>query len=68
MADILLCPFCGDAPVTWDVGEHGKGLMIECVTERCVNPHVSYQRPQDAIAAWNKRTPTPETLQPPRVG
>lgn len=52
----LGCPFCGLAPVSYPSGD-GSGLMIECHTPGCVNPHVSYTPPSAAIAAWNRRAP-----------
>lgn len=51
------CPFCNEPPVSFSVGYRDHGLMIECVTKGCVNPHVSYQNPKIAIAAWNHRAP-----------
>lgn len=36
-------------------GERQRGLMIECITRGCVNPHVSYYDHASAIAAWNRR-------------
>jgi hypothetical protein len=51
------CPFCQKPPVHFSVGPNDCGLMIECTTRGCVNPHVSYHTPADAIAAWNTRAP-----------
>ena len=53
---LRLCPFCGRAPATSKCGEDGKGLMIECVTDGCVKPHVSYYDHQSAARAWNRRS------------
>lgn len=50
-----LCPFCGSQPVAFPVGQFNEGLMIECIAQGCVNPHVSYTTPQSAIEAWNRR-------------
>ena len=55
MKDILPCPFCGEAPITFGSGEGQRGLMIECMTEHCVNPHVSYYHHDAAKAVWNRR-------------
>ena len=52
---ILACPFCGAAPVTFGSGEGQRGLMIECVTEGCVNPHTSYYDRDAAVRIWNNR-------------
>jgi hypothetical protein len=58
MTDTLKpCPFCGKKPETMPSGEGGRGLMIQCITPKCVNPHVSYYKHDDAIEAWNRRTP-----------
>lgn len=51
---LLPCPFCGKPPVSFKSG-HSDGLMIECPTPGCVNPHVSTIPPSFAIAAWNLR-------------
>ena len=53
--NILACPFCGRDPQTFGSGEGRRGLMIECVTEDCVNPHVSYYDRKTAVRAWNRR-------------
>jgi hypothetical protein len=52
---ILPCPFCGQEPMTSGSGEGQRGLMIECITSGCVNPHVSYYVHAAAIRAWNRR-------------
>ncbi len=53
---ILPCPFCGRPPETQASGEGGRGLMIDCVTRGCVNPHTSYYDHESAVRAWNTRT------------
>jgi len=53
--NILGCPFCGRDPQTFGSGEGRKGLMIECVTPGCVNPHTSYYDRATAVRVWNKR-------------
>ena len=55
--NIKECPFCGRPPATLGSGEGQKGLMIECLTPGCVNPHVSYYDHTAAIYAWNTRAP-----------
>lgn len=59
------CPFCGQPPIHFGSGEGGRGLMIECKTPGCVNPHVSYYDHDAAINAWNRRalssSPLPDT-------
>lgn len=55
MSKILPCPFCGKAPEAFPSGENGRGLMIECITRNCVNPHVSYYDHASAIRIWNRR-------------
>jgi hypothetical protein len=55
MTRILPCPFCGCEPNTTPSGENGRGLMIECITGGCVNPHVSYYQHVVAIRVWNRR-------------
>jgi hypothetical protein len=55
MTRILPCPFCGQAPITTPSGEGQRGLMIECITPGCVNPHVSNYTHAVAIRLWNRR-------------
>lgn len=52
---ILGCPFCGAAPVAFASGDGRRGLMIECATDGCVNPHTSYYDREAAVRAWNRR-------------
>jgi hypothetical protein len=52
---ILPCPFCGRPPEIFGSGEGQKGLMIECITPHCVNPHVSYYNHDAARTVWNRR-------------
>ncbi len=54
--NILACPFCGRDPQTFGSGEGRRGLMIECTTPGCVNPHTSYYDRATAVTVWNKRT------------
>lgn len=54
-ASILPRPFCGKQPATQESGESGRGLMIDCITEGCVNPHTSYHNHEYAIRVWNTR-------------
>jgi hypothetical protein len=61
------CPFCGLPPEHFSVGNNDHGLMIECTTKDCVNPHVSYHNPKTAIAAWNRRAYLAAT-KPPLAG
>lgn len=51
----LPCPFCGQPPDVMGSGEGQRGLMIQCITDGCVNPHVSYYDHNTAIAKWNER-------------
>lgn len=55
MDELKPCPFCNKPPITTPSGEGGKGLMIECLTEGCVNTHVSYYNHDVARTAWNTR-------------
>jgi len=57
---IKICPFCCKPPEKFNVGENGKALMIECVTEGCVNPSVSYYDREFAVKLWNWRKPFPK--------
>lgn len=61
--ELLACPFCGNAPEAFGSGEGRRGLMIECVTQGCVNPHTSYYDRPTAAATWNRRiiSPAPTT-------
>lgn len=56
---LLPCPFCGEQPDQFPSGD-GSGLMIECTTSGCVNPHVSYYPPSATAAHWNTRAPSKE--------
>lgn len=57
---LKVCPFCCEPPMRMDVGEGNKALMIECVTEGCVNPHISYYDREFAVKLWNWRKPFPK--------
>jgi hypothetical protein len=64
MTDALkTCPFCGEPPQSLPSGD-GTGLMIGCMTLKCVNPHVSYYPPSAAISAWNRRAGLPVRVKP----
>lgn len=52
---LLPCPFCGKSPIAFGSGERQRGLMIECATEGCVGPHVSYYDRETAVLRWNHR-------------
>jgi hypothetical protein len=52
---LLACPFCGHPPMAFGSGEQRRGLMIECVTEGCVSPHLSYYDRKTAALRWNHR-------------
>lgn len=54
---ILPCPFCGDAPSTYDAS---NGWFVECANPHClVNPSLLEPRHRldDAIKDWNRRSP-----------
>jgi hypothetical protein len=55
--ELLPCPFCCQPPVSFPSGISDQGLMIQCVTPGCVNPHTSWIPPQVAIEKWNTRSP-----------
>lgn len=55
---IKSCPFCGREPFIEGSGEGQRGLMIHCLTDGCVNPHVSYYDHASAVRAWNRRALT----------
>lgn len=55
VSELLPCPFCGEHPVADD-------HSIWCPNGACWGPIVeNYDNLTDAIAAWNRRTPTPVT-------
>jgi len=54
--ELLPCPFCGKTPLSFPSGD-GTGVMIECITERCVGPHISYYGEGVAAKIWNTRAP-----------
>lgn len=54
MDDLRECPFCGKAPEVFPSGD-GTGVMIECITPDCVNPHVSYYGDGQSAKRWNRR-------------
>lgn len=58
-AELLPCPFCGDAPEVepWHGGGPNKH-MVGCVNDNCsAQPDVAGATRAKAIAAWNRRTP-----------
>ena len=53
---VLPCPFCGKQPEVFPSGDRTDGAeMIECMTDGCVNPHVSYYGVNVARQKWNTR-------------
>ena len=67
MMELLNCPFCGSEP---EVSEHGPlidgelGIAIWCVSGDCRMDDVggmNFDSEEQAIKAWNTRTP-PEEL------
>lgn len=66
MTDKLLpCPFCGGTPKlrTHRSGEDSMEAYVECPTceVRTTYYEDAYAPADDAIGAWNRRTPAPET-------
>ncbi len=61
----LPCPFCGKPPFMETVGKDRAGLMIECTTIGCVNPHVSYCAHDTALRVWNMRRANDEQADQP---
>lgn len=55
IARVKSCPFCGQPPEVMTSGERSTGLMIQCITENCANPSVSYYEHELALAVWNRR-------------
>lgn len=53
--ELLPCPFCGKAPISFPSGG-GAGVMVQCVTNGCVGPHVSYRGEGLAARVWNTRS------------
>lgn len=54
---VLPCPFCGKKPEVFPSGDRTDGAeMIECMTDGCVNPHVSYYGHNVARKKWNTRS------------
>ena len=52
------CPFCGSSKVVLDGNNKAVGVRYRCVCTECmamVAPG-TFQRPDDAIRAWNLRT------------
>lgn len=60
---LLPCPFCGEEPVSFPSGD-GTGVMIQCMTPDCVQPHVSYYGEGVAVAIWNRRADLSEQNPP----
>ncbi len=54
--ELSCCPFCGQAPTSFPSGD-GAGVMVQCITPGCVNPHVSYYGDGVAFEKWNRRAP-----------
>jgi len=65
MADLLPCPFCGGEPKlrTHRSGEDSMEAYVECPTceVRTTYYEDSYAPVADAVGAWNRRTPSPQT-------
>ena len=55
------CPFCGEVPgVT--VADTLKNFWVKCYNLKCsknpeTNWKINYDSPEEAIAAWNRRSP-----------
>ena len=52
---LLACPFCGLPPIVEKVGENNAAEMISCMTQGCINPHVSYYGKGVSRKKWNTR-------------
>lgn len=57
MGELLPCPFCGDPAVTAIRHPTGSGYVVSCITSDCIDGPIGRTR-QEAIAAWNRRTPS----------
>lgn len=56
LVQVLPCPFCGKEPEVFPSGDRTDGAeMVECMTDGCVNPHVSYYGVNVARKKWNTR-------------
>ena len=53
----LPCPFCGKVPKMFPSGDR-TGIMIQCVTTACLQPHVSYYGNGVTLRKWNTRAVT----------
>lgn len=65
--DLKPCPFCGNPPEVSASGD-GTGIMIECMTEGCVNPHTSWYGKGIAHKHWNTRYESARTASPDNAG
>jgi hypothetical protein len=55
LPDLLSCPFCGNAPSYCPDNSYGS-TVISCHCE--LEPCAMSRDPAEAIAAWNRRTPS----------
>lgn len=69
MTDLLPCPFCGGTPKlrTHRTGEDSEDAFVECPSceVRTTYYEDAYAPTADAIAAWNRRAPSPTPQQTP---
>lgn len=56
--EVKPCPFCGGSAVITDVRESHHSFKVGCYSDTCWQPGTGYfDTEQEAIAAWNKRSP-----------
>ena len=64
MSELLPCPFCGTEGSVWS--REGRELVwvAGCHQDGCVAdyPGTEFRSEADAIAAWNRRAPSPHRV------
>ncbi len=50
------CPFCGGVGTLWSVDQC---QTVYAVCQKCGTRTIDYRLANEAIAAWNRRTPEP---------
>ena len=59
-AKLLPCPFCGEEAFLfqWETRKDARLWRVGCNNNECkLGPHEDYDDQDQAIAAWNTRTP-----------
>lgn len=60
-AELLPCPWCGEAPEVSDSGDSDFGIVVACTNYDCaITPEVRGRYRSETVETWNRRrTPAP---------